>query len=442
MAIFSPKKRLLIPIVFLSLWLNTNVLALEIKKDTTKVGSNISLENPFAIANKIFKTNFNYKDVIDSLSKIEYLYNNDPAMRNLFQQSMMTYQSFAGNYQQALIYADKAFRKRTDTSNYKISNYTCLNATDAIDKLTLDKQVVMINEAHHVPMHRAFLCNILPILKKNGFKYLAIEAVDYSDRNLNRRKYPIQSTGFYIAEPNFGELLRTALSFNFTIVPYDDTTTCDQNKYTDKNYCYTQRDYKQALTINSILKKDPKAKIVVYAGFDHILEMNDTSWIHMAQAFKQITGIDPFTIDQVTLSEKSMKQNENPYYRSFIDEQGKNIKAPFILTNKDSLWVSPNRVGYVDLQIFHPRTTYINNLPSWLVHNFEGKKRVIYIKPNYKNKLLQVYNKYEYLNEGIKAVPLINIIISNNVSDKMTLPFSAKTTTLIIKEGDKIIFEE
>ena len=80
------------------------------------------------------------------------------------------------------------------------------------------ERIVIINEAHHVPRHRAFTASLLPGLAAQGYRYLAVEDL-LEDDSLNwaTRRYPVQATGSYVGEPSFGNLLRVAQKQGFQL---------------------------------------------------------------------------------------------------------------------------------------------------------------------------------------------------------------------------------
>jgi hypothetical protein len=127
-----------------------------------------------------------------------------------------------GDYQKALIHYDLGMP--TQNRNYKKaeidsinSKYSVVNAADYIIQEAQKNQVVMINEAHHNSMHRAFTKSLLKRLFDNGYKNLGLEALDrgeHLDSALNNRGYPIQKTGYYTQDPQFGDLLREAIKTN------------------------------------------------------------------------------------------------------------------------------------------------------------------------------------------------------------------------------------
>lgn len=164
------------------------------------------------------------------------------------------------------------------------------------NKILSNDKVVILNEMHWKPEHRLLAHKLLPKLKEKGFNYLAIEAIyKNKDSILNTRGYPLKSTGFYTSEPYFGLLIRKAIKLGFRIVGYDDFDSND-------------RELTQAKNIKSIIDKDKNAKVFVYCGIDHIIEKNNKdSNKRMAQLLKEMTKIDPITIDQTKLVYNSKK---------------------------------------------------------------------------------------------------------------------------------------
>ncbi|MFT3950046.1 MAG: hypothetical protein QM763_23975 [Agriterribacter sp.] len=154
----------------------------------------------------------------------------------------------------------------------------------------------MINESHYDWRHRYFATLLLDSLYRLGYRFLALEALGY-DSNLGLRGFPVIQTGFYTKEPYMGELIRNALRMGFTLVSYEDTTATYEGKFTS---LMQKREYMQAHNLFQQFRKNPKGKWLVLAGYGHINKFQltlrgDSS---MAMYFKQMSGIDPFCIDQ------------------------------------------------------------------------------------------------------------------------------------------------
>ena len=157
-------------------------------------------------------------------------------------------------------------------------------------ELTEAEQIIMFNENHFYPQHRILISRLLKDLRKQGFEYLALEALA-KDSLLNSDFEPDVETGFYIKEQNFKNLVRIAQELGFTFVSYEN-----QNLEIDREIGQSENLYNKTFLIN------PNAKVIVFAGLDHITELpssNDKKW--MAQIFKEKYQIDPLTFSQSDL---------------------------------------------------------------------------------------------------------------------------------------------
>jgi hypothetical protein len=235
-----------------------------------------------------------------------------------------------------------------------LGGYAPENAIQAIAKAAGSRQVVMINEAHHVPQHRAFTLQLLGELRKQGFAYFAAETLR-QDPGLVRRGYPTKETGWYIQEPLYGDLVRTALRLGYKVVPYEQE---EVNPGQDPGL----REREQARhLVERILKADPKAKVLVHAGYGHVAKSGSPMKM-MASYFHEMTGIDPLAINQVLMTEHSAPELEEPLYRQAVDRGL--VKEPVVFRNAaGALWSTSKNY---DMAVFHPRSRYENGRPDWL----------------------------------------------------------------------------
>ncbi|MBZ9629787.1 hypothetical protein LB465_03265 [Salegentibacter sp. LM13S] len=163
-------------------------------------------------------------------------------------------------------------------------------AIDTISQMASNTRVVMLNENHWYPKHRVLAVKLLEELKQVGYTHLALEALNQNqDRKINQRGYPTFNSGYYIREPNFGQFIRKAKELGFVLVGYE-------NQNQDIN-----RELGQAQNIAQVLEQNPDHKVFVYAGLDHIIEEEIKSGKRMAAYFKELTGIDPLTINQADI---------------------------------------------------------------------------------------------------------------------------------------------
>jgi hypothetical protein len=115
--------------------------------------------------------------------------------------------------------------------------------------------------------------------------------------------------------------------------------------------------------VDRILVKDPHARVIVHAGYGHIDESGLLAGAKpMAVRFREMTGIDPLTVDQTWMTETSDSLHEDPRYRYIIGRDAP--RAPIVLRKGDSIWSA--RPGSYDMTVIHPRAVYRDGRPDWL----------------------------------------------------------------------------
>jgi hypothetical protein len=304
---------------------------------------------------------------------------------------MSQYFAFAGDYETALQYLVKGYDTIDDATAHKIyktaSSLKNIEHVDARRYIHLEaktRRVIMINEAFAKPLHRAFTLSLLADLYRMGFHYLALEMLNnFSDKSLSR---VTMHTGYYACEPVAAELIRTAISLGYTLVPYEDTAAGIHTP--------TQRDSIQAENIYAVLKQDTAAKILVHASFTNISKKpGPNGFIPMALAFRNISGIDPLTIDQTDMTEESNFAYGRIIYQAYL--------AKFPLTEPSIALVKDNPVNvtdkdFYDLCVIHPPTQYKDGRPTWL--DFGGLRQPFAVKPTVENVyFIQAYYLSEIL---------------------------------------------
>lgn len=265
--------------------------------------------------------------------------------------------SFIGEYQKALWAFDQVFTgyaTLTDDQQNHFQSFQPINARDYILQRAGKEKIIMINEAHHQPVHRTFTTSLLEGLYDRGYRFLGLEALAHTDTTLNERGYPVLSSGFYTQEPQFGNMIREALDLGFVVFPYE----------TQVNVNGKEREIQQAKNIQKVIDAHPGEKFLIHCGFDHINEAEVPVWEKaMAGRIKEYTGIDPFTINQEILTEHYLSAKENPYFK-VVDT----LQESSVFIKKDgSVFSGPDGDVHYDVRLFHPRTTYINGRPSWLM---------------------------------------------------------------------------
>jgi hypothetical protein len=238
------------------------------------------------------------------------------------------------------------------------------NAEDYILAKAKDYRIVIFNEAHHIPLHRVFLKNMLGKLKLQGFNALGLEALTNcknvpegfqhlcdNDSLLNQRGYPInlQSAGPYTQEPQMANLIRIAHQEKYKIFSYEKfgpTRELDQAKY-----------------ITEYLEENPNDKLIILCGYAHLFESFLPDYDkRMAVFLKELTGIDPLTIDQCILTEGNPERNVEFYKWMNFDE------ATVFVNENNEPFNGWHEIAPFDMVVYHPRTQYVHGRPHWLIN--------------------------------------------------------------------------
>lgn len=281
------------------------------------------------------------------------------------------------------------FQKKIDS--LLINNEGIITSKNAVIEkiatLARSNKIVMLNENHWYPNHRILATKLLNPLKESGYTYLAIEAVGrdkdtllVNDKNtelFGKRNYPTKSTGYYTREPYFGIFIREALNLGYKIISYD---------YSDGE----EREISQAKNIKKIIEKDPNAKIFVYAGLAHIYEGNTRGTKRMAEYFKEITNINPLTIDQTHLFGNTQSELALFEANLFEGEERLNTNVDYLIIN-------------------HIKPTLDNVFEKETMTNFSLVEEEL---NNYLNKeiLISIYYFEEYKKYKSSSVPIFNKI--------------------------------
>jgi hypothetical protein len=144
-------------------------------------------------------------------------------------------------------------------------------------------RVVMMNEAHS-GMKRCIRTReigrrILPVAHEVGVRHLAMEAL----------------YGPYLTQPELQALIDDAEELGWRLIPYEVNQLMSSN----------EREEGQARNLASALAQlPPETPILVWCGIGHLWkEPPRAEWIPMACRFWEMTGIEPFSIDQTVTVE-------------------------------------------------------------------------------------------------------------------------------------------
>lgn len=275
--------------------------------------------------------------------------------RSMFEQTLATNESFLGNHHAALVHYDRQDsppEKIADPDATPLAGFEHHDAVTALVQAARTRRAVFINEAHHVARHRALTRRLLPRLREIGFTHFAAETLLDLD-GVAARGYPSAETGYYTLEPLYGDLVRVALDLGYKLVAYESLGPP------------AKREPGQAANLVQRAFQDPAARVFVHLGYAHNKEgPNSFGGVGaMAFHFQQRTGIDPLTIDQTRMSERSHPSFEHPVFRYVADTLA--IDEPTVFVNAaGEFWHADKDLR--DVSVFLPRTRYENGRPDWL----------------------------------------------------------------------------
>jgi hypothetical protein len=258
-----------------------------------------------------------------------------------------------------------------------LQGYEARDAVTAIVEAARDRQIVILNEAHHISRHRAFALLLARELRKAGFQYLACETFtpNLDAEAMRTRQYPTQQDGYYTKEPLFGDFVRESLRLGYVPVPYEYSGRPTPGGSAADSI--NAREAGEAANLMELFKKDPAARVFIYVGFSHLMkkaqqrpaEPNLTvEW--MARRLQALSGIEPLTIDQVSMTDPE-PGSLNAALLQRVFSTNLTGSPVLVLRNKESAkhLVLGTYAGDADLQIFHAPTRTSDRRPDWLAMN-------------------------------------------------------------------------
>ena len=251
---------------------------------------------------------------------------------------------------------------------------------------------MFFNEAHSAPITRTLTIELLAKLREQGFVYFAAETLYATDKDLNKRGYPNDKSGFYTNEPLYGEMVRTALKLGFKVVAYDveNAGTGDARERAGADSLYSQ-----------VFKKDPNARLVVNAGFAHIQKSGKyLGGSSMAEFFQKISGIDPLCIEQTMLIQHARPDQDHSVYREVT--AANRFTHPTVYVGADGkAWTL--KPGEYDVSVFFPPQESAGGRPGWA--NLGGQRIAYPIEADLCRHVLPCLVEARYANEGDDAIP-------------------------------------
>lgn len=143
-------------------------------------------------------------------------------------------------------------------------------------------RVVMMNEAHSGMQRcvrtREIGLRLLPAAHAAGVRHMAMEAL----------------YGPYLAQPEMQRLIEGAEELGWRLIPYEVKSLMDAN----------EREEEQARNLAAAFAQLPKGTaLLVWCGNSHLNKEPVDWWQPMGYQFWEISGIEPFSIDQAVTVE-------------------------------------------------------------------------------------------------------------------------------------------
>lgn len=287
------------------------------------------------------------------------------------------------------------------------------DAVKAIAQAARSRQVVILNEAHHVAYDRMFAMHLARALRKEGFQYLACETFLTGDTHVMQAGYVSERTGIYSVEPMFAKFLRDAHQDGWKFVSYEPDAAAGPRE-----------SGMAKLLIQQILAKDPKARIFIYAGYHHAMKVPvstaDDDDSRLAAQWLRLTGIDPLTIDQTTLYAHDDDSRQALLYRHAVRKLTSSQPAVLVGANGKPVKLGYSQFAY-DYEVVHPDDGIdpATRRPQWLSGEFTAFDIPRELLPTDHQRVIYAYAK----GAPADAVPLDVILLKpGHRAPKMMLP--------------------
>lgn len=245
-----------------------------------------------------------------------------------------------------------------------IEDGTVEDAIQAIVAAARTKRVVLINEAHHVPMHRAFAHKLAIELRKIGYTYLAAETFNEPDEGRLMQGYVNSAFGTFTQDPVYADFVNQAMADGWKIVSYEHTTYGMTG--TPKENMDARELGQASNLVERIFAKDKKAKVLIFVGYGHLYKSALPNGMEMMGThLRRMTNLDMLHVDQTVFFAHPRRSAESPLYDALLSKPHAN--APFVLRSKvGGHTVLHGMAKYVDMQVVFPRYTMRHGRPEWL----------------------------------------------------------------------------
>lgn len=185
-------------------------------------------------------------------------------------------------------------------------------------------RVVMMNEAHNGLLRsvrtRLLGQRIMPPAHEAGSRHFAMEAL------IPGVPQTFVPAGGYLAQPEMRGLIDAAIDLGWNLIAYE----ADHARLRDLDpglEATNRREEEQARTLAAAVVALPSdERVLVWCGNHHLLKQEVGEWRPMALRFWELSGIEPFAIDQTPTVEFEGRERDATRwvhaYRSVIDSHG------------------------------------------------------------------------------------------------------------------------
>lgn len=291
-------------------------------------------------------------------------------------QQLGTARSMVGDTEGAHVAFDALHRREprhppgTVRQMAQLENAVAEDAIAAIVREARTKRIVLINEAHHVPLHRAFAQRLAAELRKIGYSYLACETFNaLGAQAANERRYITRNNGYYTDEPVFAGFVNAALADGWKLVAYEFEDRREGGHDLPPAEQMRMREEMQARNlVERIFAKDKEAKVLVFVGYGHHHKApeSEPKLLLMGEHLRRMSGVPSLHIDQTAFIAHADATDENPLYAPLLAKYPS--KEAIVLRNKDGSYpVLLGLGGRIDMQVIHPRYPVQHGRPGWLM---------------------------------------------------------------------------
>jgi hypothetical protein len=164
----------------------------------------------------------------------------------------------------------------------------------------------MMNEAHdglrRCIRTRRVGQRVLPAAHQAGVRYLAMEALTpaFAHAANATRTAPAVRDG-YLAQPEMRDLIATALDLGWTLVSYEanfDLKTPEWGPLSREETNWRE-DQQARNLLGAVAALGEGQQLLVWCGNGHLTKRRVGDWEPMAVRFRELSGIEPFAIDQI-----------------------------------------------------------------------------------------------------------------------------------------------